>query len=470
MKAERERRENDVAALQTALRKQTEQRKELGRKLTAASSRERATRDDLEHVLVEYVASVESMSRQCLQLVDEAISSAAAEGRVEQQRIVQELKTAQLERQRSQSRQVTALQRQLQEETGKFMRLEASVADMIEETAEQCRAEWLESVEAMKERHASELESLRKRHAQKQRRLSEEVAGAQAQRDIAQAATARAHIDAQANISAATVAAAAKVDQFQRAATAALDEARRAYLQLSQPADSLHDAAARLVGGAADSYLTPNTGAQASTAADLGRRSQQALTSTAVNLIKTVIELGAPGADIPGFAALVGDNREFNHMFKRSGASSRRVEQLTKLEANVINAIRVFTEQKDSDKARQLLSLFPPSSSGGYSARDVASMCSQHSVIEVGMPVLITVPGNQKQYGVVRAFEEDGVCVVELLERSEAEKKKRHVTTVTAATAAFQRAAPSGEITKLKQQLCDQQQMCTLLHTRWSKL
>ena len=45
-------------------------------------------------------------------------------------------------------------------------------------------------------------------------------------------------------------------------------------------------------------------------------------------------------------------------------------------EANIIGAVLVFTEQKDADSARQLLSLFPPARSGGYSACDLAETCS----------------------------------------------------------------------------------------------
>ena len=46
------------------------------------------------------------------------------------------------------------------------------------------------------------------------------------------------------------------------------------------------------------------------------------------------------------------------------------------VEANIIGAVLVFTEQKDADSAHQLLSLFPPARSGGYSARDLAETCS----------------------------------------------------------------------------------------------
>ena len=58
---------------------------------------------------------------------------------------------------------------------------------MLEDTAAQCNAESIESLEDMKKRHASELSAVRE-HRQKCRRLSGEVASAQTERDVAQAA------------------------------------------------------------------------------------------------------------------------------------------------------------------------------------------------------------------------------------------------------------------------------------------
>ena len=61
------------------------------------------------------------------------------------------------------------------------------------------------------------------------------------------------------------------------------------------------------------------------------------------------------------------------------------------------------------------------------------------------MPVIITVRGNHKQFGIVRGFEGENACVVELLTRHEEERRQRHVTTVTASTAAI-KAESSGEM------------------------
>ena len=184
----------------------------------------------------------------------------------------------------------------------------------------------------------------------------------------------------------------------------------------------------------------------ASCASELGYRARHATTNTAVSLIQKVVELGAPAGDKVGFATLIRDHRVFNELFGQGGPENRRFQQLEMVEANIFAAVRVVTEQKDAERARQLLSLFPPARSGGYSARDLAELCSTRSAIDIDMlPVIITLRGNHKQFGIVRGFEGESACVVELLTRHEKERRQRHVTTVTASTAAIE-AASSGEM------------------------
>ena len=91
-------------------------------------------------------------------------------------------------------------------------------------------------------------------------------------------------------------------------------------------------------------------------------------------MIQKVVELGAASGDRDGFANLIRGQRDFNE-FQRV-IQTGRLQQLEMIEANIIDAVRVFTEQKDADSARQLLSLFPSARSGGYSARDLAETCS----------------------------------------------------------------------------------------------
>ena len=59
-------------------------------------------------------------------------------------------------------------------------------------------------------------------------------------------------------------------------------------------------------------------------------------------------------------------------------------------------------------------------------------------------PVVLTLRGNHKQYGILRGFQGESACVIELLNRNEEERYQRHATTVAASIAAIE-AASSGE-------------------------
>jgi hypothetical protein len=167
------------------------------------------------------------MSRRIFEILDEATNNAAVEAKTTHASAIQQIRRDHAEKQKIHHSKVTALQKQLDVEIAERARLEASVADMLEETAAQCKAESVESLEAMKKRHAHEVSALEREHSRKCRRLSGEVASAQAERDIAQAATARAHKEAQETISATEAAAAAEVERREQVMSDAIEEAYR---------------------------------------------------------------------------------------------------------------------------------------------------------------------------------------------------------------------------------------------------
>jgi hypothetical protein len=129
----------------------------------------------------------------------------------------------------------------------------------------------------------------------------EEKAGVQAARKRADSAVMRAHVDAGVSIS--------MSHEALRANTVGLHKAlEEAHSLLSPTPDSLFDSAARLTGGASDTLLSPKTGKRLSSAEDLCARTKQALMTTALSLIKTVVKLRAPNKDVSGFASIISEH------------------------------------------------------------------------------------------------------------------------------------------------------------------
>ena len=382
-------------------------------------------------------ASSELMQRQCIELLEETTRAVTYEQRELQSLEIANLKASQAEKQREASKQLSALKKQLAYEATQRARLEHSVANMLEDTAEQCKEQARESLEAQETRHASELDILRRQHLDEHQNARGEILKVQAARHRAEAAVAQAHNDAALSISTARQAAQAEIQANKAAAREALGEA---YRLLAEPAESLFCAAARLTGGAVDTLLSPNTGNRSSSVEDLGARTKQALTTTAVSLIKTVVELGAPGNDVQGFADIISEHRGFRELFQPF--DSRSQNHSTQLERNLVGAVRVFAEQKKTDNMLQLLSLFPIADAGseGYSARRLALLCSKHTAIEEDTYVRVTAPGNTKLFGRIMRVEEGDRFVVQLLDRDVNAMKQRYPTSEIANAGAIQNA------------------------------
>jgi len=102
----------------------------------------------------------EAMSCRTLELLDEAAESAAAEAQSKRDAAIHQLRRETTEKQKGHTAAIVALQKKLDIEIAERTRLEASVAEMLEDTAAQCNAESIESLEAMKKRHASELSAV----------------------------------------------------------------------------------------------------------------------------------------------------------------------------------------------------------------------------------------------------------------------------------------------------------------------
>jgi len=97
------------------------------------------------------------MSCRVIELLDEAAESATAEAQSKRDAAIQQLRRETTEKQKGYTLTIATLQRKLDTEIAERTRLEASVGEMLEDTAAQCKAESIKSFEAMKKRHASEL-------------------------------------------------------------------------------------------------------------------------------------------------------------------------------------------------------------------------------------------------------------------------------------------------------------------------
>ena len=92
------------------------------------------------------------MSCRILELLDEAAESAAAEAQSKSDAAIQQLRHETTEKQKGHTSAIAALQKKI--EIAEHTRIEASVVEMIEDTAAQCNAESIASLEALKKQEA----------------------------------------------------------------------------------------------------------------------------------------------------------------------------------------------------------------------------------------------------------------------------------------------------------------------------
>ena len=150
------------------MRLEREAKRELAVRLREAAARERSIQQSLEAVRIKSQADAETMSCRILELLDEAAESAAAEAQSKRDAAIQQLRRETTEKQKGHTSAIAALQKKLDIEIAERMCLEASVAEMLEDTAAQYNAESIESrSEATKKRHASELSLLEREDRQK---------------------------------------------------------------------------------------------------------------------------------------------------------------------------------------------------------------------------------------------------------------------------------------------------------------
>jgi hypothetical protein len=185
----------------------------------------------------------------------------------------------------------------------------------------------------------------------------------------------------------------------------ALDEG---YSLHSETPDSLFDAAVHLTGGAADTLLSPKRSKRSSSAEDLGARTKQALTTTALSLIKAVVKLGAPNGDV--FASNISEYHGFRELYQPSLYQTQSY-----LERNLVSAVRFCSEKKTTGTMLQLMSLFPTdASTDDYSERSLAFVVQQSH----------TAPGITTRFAIAIRILEGSKCCIQLFDRDNGEKRK----------------------------------------------
>ena len=212
----------------------------------------------------------------------------------------------------------------------------------------------------------------------------------------------------------------------------------------SEPA-SLVGAAKRL-GITTEKRLQPGTGKSATALANASARSRASITRAAAASIVKTLELASPAGEAGDSAPLVFSHKSLRRLVaaaareasSSSSGSGGVVENLT-------TAVRIAAQQKEHHLLRQLLSLFPRSTS----AKAISSSCSSPPA-PFAAGDLVTVQsrvryhGHERQFGrVVSAAGE--TAVVSLLQRSELERKKRYATAPQAVEAAAAAAGDGGQ-------------------------
>ena len=117
------------------MRLEREAKRELAVRLREAAARERSIQQSLEAVRIKSQADAETMSCRILEFLDEAAESAAAEAQSKRDAAIQQLRRETTEKQKGHTTAIAALQKKLDIEIAERMCLEASVAEMLEDTA-----------------------------------------------------------------------------------------------------------------------------------------------------------------------------------------------------------------------------------------------------------------------------------------------------------------------------------------------
>jgi hypothetical protein len=193
--ASNDRRVRDVAALQSALFRETSRRHELGQELKLLSTRERSMAAERDQLQRQMQASFALMQRRCLEWLEQMTQAATLRQRKFLSVEIAKFKASQAEKQHDLQRQLLALQEQLDWEARKRLRLEHTVATVLEESAEQCRQQSSESLEGQHTRHASEIDAYHSQHSCEGRVAREENAEVQAACHSAKAANSRPRIE-----------------------------------------------------------------------------------------------------------------------------------------------------------------------------------------------------------------------------------------------------------------------------------
>ena len=140
------------------MRLDREANRELGVRLREAAARERSIQQSLETFRIKSQEDAEAMSCRILELLDEAVESAAAEAQLKRDAAIQQLRHETTDKHKGHTSATAALQQK--NEIAEHTRIESSVVEILEDTAAQCNAESIESLEAMKKWHASELSAV----------------------------------------------------------------------------------------------------------------------------------------------------------------------------------------------------------------------------------------------------------------------------------------------------------------------
>ena len=220
--------------------------------------------------------------------------------------------------------------------------------------------------------------------------------------------------------------------------------------ELSSAPASLAAAASRL-GITVEKKLRPGTGAGAASLAEIGsERIKSAVVRTAAKGVVAALKLASPKRDAKESATLV-----FAHPLLRplvGGAATRGGPGGSSssgggaVEKNLATAVRIAAQQKEHRQLRQLLSLFPRTTS----ARVISSLCSSPPATFAAGDVVIVLSseryrGHKRQYGRIASVTGEA-AVVYLLQRTQPEVKQRYATAPQAAAAAVAEAEEGGQV------------------------